>query len=776
MKKMSKKLKTILLCVGVLVLASVAGLGIWFLSKPAGGNVLGVEWYDEAGTEFTITTADELMEVAALSKYYDFKDQTIKLGADIVMNAAGPVSYAKDIDISWFDGSGDYKIADAADLKGLAALSKEYNFEDDKITLTADISLNKTEGVDVEEWKDNAPDYTWTMIGEETKPFAGAFDGAGHEISGVYVNATVNYAGFFARISPDAKVSDVRIVKSYIGSTGQYVGSVAGGTQGGSVEKVYSDAIVDTSNKNVGAMLGNAQYGASISECWFAGKFINTGAGQHIGGIVGYADDTNTVEKPLKITNCLNSGIMDLSENTAASPLAGSIFGRNYNGAVEITSCLSTRAIKVGTAQTGGYASIIGHTNKDATITGSYGIDRLYVKGGAAAVTVQNSTNVGRNVITGTSDSVKALLSGLDFDTTWMLVEGNTPILKGFEKYKPGKETVPAETGTDTGWYIDETAGLTYILSDAADLKGFAELSGSHNFAGQTIRLAADIALNKSEQWNPIGKSKAFAGTFDGDGYSISGISCAPSAKNTGLFGQTAAGAVVKNFRLLDSSFVDTKGNVGAVVGLASGGTFENIYTEATVTSSAARVGGLIGMINSSSNTVTISKCWNAGTITSTADVYSGGIVGSVYTGMVVVNNCLNTGMIDASAISAKNPLAGGLIGGIEKNATGATIESSLNVGEVRKHQDRPTGYGSVAGAYYKAMTVNNTYGMTESCPNLYVKAGSESVSGTGAKKVAQADITGTADSVKTTLAGFDFENVWKLVNDKTPELNQTWK
>lgn len=85
---MSKKIKTILLCAGILVLASVAGLGIWHMnnSKPTEGNVLGVSWYNENGTEFTITTAEELFEVAQLSKYYDFKGQTIKLGADIVVN------------------------------------------------------------------------------------------------------------------------------------------------------------------------------------------------------------------------------------------------------------------------------------------------------------------------------------------------------------------------------------------------------------------------------------------------------------------------------------------------------------------------------------------------------------------------------------------------------------------------------------------------------------------------------------------------------------------
>ena len=77
---MSKKAKALLLCAGIVVLLASSALGIMFFTKKDepivnNVNVLGVEWYDENGTEFTINTAEELREFAALSKHYNFKGQ-----------------------------------------------------------------------------------------------------------------------------------------------------------------------------------------------------------------------------------------------------------------------------------------------------------------------------------------------------------------------------------------------------------------------------------------------------------------------------------------------------------------------------------------------------------------------------------------------------------------------------------------------------------------------------------------------------------------------------
>ena len=50
------------------------------------------------------------------------------------------------------------------------------------------------------------------------------------------------------------------------------------------------------------------------------------------------------------------------------------------------------------------------------------------------------------------------------------------------------------------------------------------EVNGGTTFSGMQIKLSNDIDL-KSEEWMPIGRSgKAFQGTFDGCGYTISNL------------------------------------------------------------------------------------------------------------------------------------------------------------------------------------------------------------------------------------------------------------
>ena len=86
---------------------------------------------------------------------------------------------------------------------------------------------------------------------------------------------------------------------------------------------------------------------------------------------------------------------------------------------------------------------------------------------------------------------------------------------------------------------VEPNAEGIYEISTAEQLAGLAKLvNGGNNFSGKTIKLTADIDLN-NQAWTPIGNgdnSFAFFGTFDGDGYTISGLNV-PDANAPGLFG-----------------------------------------------------------------------------------------------------------------------------------------------------------------------------------------------------------------------------------------------
>lgn len=72
------------------------------------------------------------------------------------------------------------------------------------------------------------------------------------------------------------------------------------------------------------------------------------------------------------------------------------------------------------------------------------------------------------------------------------------------------------------------TASDPYQIVTAAQLTAFAAaVDGGNTYAGQYVALGASIDLSGIDSWNPIGTEEGaavFQGTFDGRGYTISGL------------------------------------------------------------------------------------------------------------------------------------------------------------------------------------------------------------------------------------------------------------
>ena len=139
---------------------------------------------------------------------------------------------------------------------------------------------------------------------------------------------------------------------------------------------------------------------------------------------------------------------------------------------------------------------------------------------------------------------------------------------------------------TDVAWYSDECD--TFEITTAEQLAGLAELvNGGKNFSGKTVILKNDIILNEGDvvntdgvysfetqqdavhEWTPIGKttaSKRFKGTFDGSGYTISGMYMDGDENNQALFNMsdncTITNLVIDNSLIL----MPEGGMAGAVI------------------------------------------------------------------------------------------------------------------------------------------------------------------------------------------------------------------
>ena len=199
--------------------------------------------------------------------------------------------------------------------------------------------------------------------------------------------------------------------------------------------------------------------------------------------------------------------------------------------------------------------------------------------------------------------------------------------------------------------------GTTYIVSSPAALEAWATEMKNDPTQNLNCTLAADIDLTGTE-WTPIPN---FAGTFDGNGKTITGLTInQPSTDNVGLFASIDDEGTVKNLKL-DKVNVTANSNVGAVAG-QNRGTIENCSVSGKVAGSSDNscVGGIAGFHRKGS----ITDCHSSATVTGKA--YVGGIAGqsSAIEGATTITACYSTGSITATKSNTMGySYAGGVVG-----------------------------------------------------------------------------------------------------------------
>lgn len=184
------------------------------------------------------------------------------------------------------------------------------------------------------------------------------------------------------------------------------------------------------------------------------------------------------------------------------------------------------------------------------------------------------------------------------------------------------------------------------LLPTAAWAAGVEEISTPEQFA----RMDADGKyILKQDITVSAPYAKDFSGTFDGAGHTITLNITADYAANNGLFKQLVGGATVKNLRLTGSvTQTKKKSGTAALAGkansYASDILVENCSADVTV-SGYSKVGGLLGDVTSSQNSVTVRSCANLGTVTGQNNGV-GGIVGQSSGAGCAISACYNRGDI----------------------------------------------------------------------------------------------------------------------------------
>lgn len=269
----------------------------------------------------------------------------------------------------------------------------------------------------------------------------------------------------------------------------------------------------------------------------------------------------------------------------------------------------------------------------------------------------------------------------------------------------------------------DGTTASPYLIETAGDL---AELAGKVNqgssYSNNYFVLMNDIDMtaylseggkgyNDGAGWEMIGsfnKRSYFSGIFDGNGYTISGLTINRPDDDAGLFGYTYgadiyrfnveaesiiagnnAGALIG--RAVVSQILDCSATVkqifttnneyangrGILIGYSSGSSVENSSAYGSlslITDNFTSIGGIVGDMDYGG----ITNCFSSIELTAEAvggTINAGGITGYMRGGSVT--NCRSEGSI---TVSGDNTRAGGVAGCIEEVATIEKSSSSCDV------------------------------------------------------------------------------------------------
>lgn len=613
-------------------------------------------WY---GAGRSLSAAEDVHAGGRLLKYVGIVSLVILL----LLCGTGSVSAAWDgtVNSSWYANeiaaghngmmNNPYLVHDE---KSLAALANETNqntslngFENKYILLTADLDLNgATE--------------QWSPIGSKKgSKFKGTFIGGGHTID----NMNITYA-----------------------STGEYYRlGLFGYAMGATIQDVHlTDVVVQINSTGViacaGGLVGESE-GTKISNCSVTGTMIaEVAKTSYAGGLVAWSKTT-------KITNSSAEGTVRAVSGEEVSHAGGLVGGAN-NSRIDNSFAESTvSANSLYTSTTGQHpvyaGGLVGLARFTTNITNSFatgnvkaeGNNAIIHAGGLVAVSDYNTIMINcsaKGTVHAIGNTGSAHAGGLAG-----LISGNTKIL--------GSNALSTVTVTANGNKPASAGGLV----------GAAEYSNT----------IADCSINGGDVTaNGTGNSDVRVGglvgyidtVVNGRIASLTNCSVTTATVNADVAGSAFVGGLAGYAKDVTITHVGAEVTVtaksthvnyaGGLVGRSEKNRITDCYATGTVTSTStgntAHAGGLAGFAGFISY---ITNCYATGTVTadsssspgSSFSACAGGLVGKVDSGSNSMTHCYATG--DVTAKSSGSSYAGGLVGNDVTGTITITNAAALN-------------------------------------------------------------------------------------------------
>ncbi|MBR2615519.1 MAG: SipW-dependent-type signal peptide-containing protein [Clostridia bacterium] len=532
----------------------------------AGDNVtvtIALKMREEAGNEYQGLAIGSSFAVKLFAT--QLMHESDSFGSDYDKNAP----WTGEVDTAWYDASeAEFVLTSAEELAGLASLvnSKTNHFQNKTVKLGADINLSNL---------------SWTPIGSADAGFQGTFDGDGHTVSNLYVEAD-NNAGLFGYALNGGNVKNLTVENAYV-KANDYAGAIMG--------RGYTD-IDNCHVKNA----------TVITTPYLMDDGVTYDGGAKAGGIIGQLLEGagNTV------TNCSATGVKIYGFRDLGG-VVGMVHNNNAcsdNTATDVTVGY-VLFDKITADENENAGAIYGRVQSSATVspakdsTENLSFTQVYVV--YDALSLKSLSNFVNGVSTAyNQDSFKNQTIVL-IDDVDLKGEAFEPIGKTFNQFE-FKGHFDGQGHTVSNFTVSNKQG--------AALFGFVRRSGA---SGATLPGVKNLTVK-----NVVANGGDYVGGVVGQLYG--------TVENCHAINVTATATP---FLLSDGVTYDGGAKAGGVIGWIESGAIYSASdcTARNVTIKAYRdLGGVIGMAHNN-NVITNCKCYDSklsyGYLAST-DVYSG--------------------------------------------------------------------------------------------------------------------------------------------------------
>ncbi len=566
--------------------------------------------------------------------------------------------------------SGLWITVEAAQLQAFAkSVNDGESYQGQYISLNSDIDLS---GID------------WTPIGTSNS-FKGVFDGNQYVIENLTIGSQAaaaerDAAGLFGDLGSGGVIRSVGIRNAsiynyYAGS--QYVGLLASGTSANSVvDNCWATGTIasggtstDTEKySNIGGLIGASGLKSLVANSWSDVTILSVSDTINaVGGVVGYSSGA--------VYACYSDSDLHIDyssyEDGADVPIGGVVGGTSYMAAAY--NCYFNSDAKQ--SYYGGEVSepvAVGYDALNYTPSDNEHCEGLSESGiYGAALLEKLSAALEEDQLSAAQAwfTDQQLFSGdVTLDGYLFMTDAGW---NSWEKDSSGRllPTGPSSNFPEEPDCFDGGDGSKadpYVISTEEHLRAFAAatVSGKLVTANRYFRLGADIAL--SGAWTPIHN---FAGSFDGDGHTVSGMTIGTETSPAGsaavgFFDSLPEGASAQNLKLTGAAVCAKTGSgyndrlyAGLLAGTVKSAKIDNCTVQGSMVSAVsgtfAYAGGLVGRTEGDTYLTNCIADVPVAASSEKSTASAGGLAGYA-SGSNLVANCAALGDVSVSGVSSQ--------------------------------------------------------------------------------------------------------------------------